>query len=295
MMINMQRYFNAGDAQSAGGGAKVLDTHVHFWKFDRKRDAWITDDMKILQQNYLPEQLAGTLHRNGVDGVIAVQADQQEVETRFLVELAKTHPLIRGVVGWVDLQAENIADRLDHFSQFSIIKGFRHVAQAEPDDFLLQKNFQRGIAALQTHNYSYDILIYQHQLPAALQLVRKFPGQRFIIDHCAKPDIRSKNISDWKILMAEIAKCPNVCCKLSGLFTEAKWSSWTPADFYPCLDTVFEAFGTDRLVFGSDWPVILVAGMYVQWKSLLEKYMEKFKLEDREKVFGLNGAAFYEV
>jgi L-fuconolactonase len=271
----------------------VIDAHVHFWKFNKQRDAWITDDMKVLQQDYLPEHIALTLRRNGVDGVVAVQASQEEVETRFLSELAATHPLIKGVVGWIDLQADNIAERLEHFTQYSPIKGYRHVVQAEPDDFLLRPNFQRGVRALQAYNYTYDILIYHNQLKPAVEFVARFPDQKLIIDHCAKPDVRHKKIDEWKVLMKEIAQQPNVMCKLSGLFTEAAWRTWSPGEFYPYLDVVFEAFGTDRLVFGSDWPVMLVSGIYVQWKSLLEKYMDNYPMEEKEKVFGLNAAAFY--
>lgn len=271
----------------------VIDAHVHFWKFDKKRDAWITNDMKILQQDYLPEHLSLTLKRNGVDGVVAVQASQEEVETRFLSELAVTHPLIKGVVGWIDLQADNIEERLAHFTQYNAIKGYRHVVQAEPDDFLLRPNFQRGMRALQAYNYTYDVLIYPNQLKPAIEFVAQFPDQKLIIDHCAKPDIKHKKIDEWKVLMKEIAQQPNLCCKLSGLFTEAAWKTWSAAEFYPYLDVVFEAFGTDRLLFGSDWPVMLLSGIYVQWKSLLEKYMENYNLEERENVFGLNAEAFY--
>ncbi|MBO9564512.1 MAG: amidohydrolase family protein [Niastella sp.] len=271
----------------------VIDAHVHFWKFDKKRDAWITNDMKILQQDYLPEHLAPTLKRNGVDGVVAVQASQEEVETRFLSELAVTHPIIKGVVGWIDLQADNITERLEHFTRYSSIRGYRHVVQAEPDDFLLRPNFQRGVRALKPYNYTYDVLIYHNQLKPAIEFVSQFPDQKLIIDHCAKPDIRHKKIDEWKVLMKEIAQQPNVYCKLSGLFTEAAWKTWSSAEFYPYLDVVFEAFGTDRLVFGSDWPVMLLSGIYVQWKSLLEKYMENFEAEEKEKVFGLNAKAFY--
>ena len=272
----------------------IIDSHVHFWKYNKKRDDWMAE-MKILQQDYLPEHLSLTLKRNEVDGVIAVQADQSEVETRFLVELSKTHPIIKGVVGWIDLRAANLEEKLAEFSQYSIIKGYRHIVQGEPDDFLLKEDFQKGVAALNAYNYTYDILIYPRQLKAAATFVGKFPEQKLIIDHCAKPDIKNKKIEEWKIWMEEISKHPNVYCKLSGLLTEAAWKNWSPAEFYPYLDVVFNAFGTDRLVFGSDWPVILVSGIYVQWKSLIEKYMENFSEEDKEKVFGGNAVRFYEL
>ncbi|MCO5237607.1 MAG: amidohydrolase family protein [Chitinophagaceae bacterium] len=269
-----------------------IDTHVHFWKYDRKRDAWM-DDMKILQQDYIPQSIEPVLRRNDVEGCVAVQADQAEVETRFLCELAKTHPFIKGVVGWIDLCADNVEERLQHFSEHTIIKGYRHIVQSEPNDFLLRKDFQRGVKMLKAFNYTYDILIYHYQLRPTLEFVSRLPDQPLVIDHCAKPDIKRKEIDNWSRLMREIAQNPNVYCKLSGLFTEANWKAWSAGDFYPYLDVVFDAFGTDRLMYGSDWPVILVSGMYVQWKSLLEKYMENYEPEEREKVFGLNALRFY--
>ncbi len=294
-MLHVTKYYNAIDTPSSGGGIGTIDSHVHFWKYDKQRDAWITNDMKILQQNYLPEHFSLTAKRNEVEGVIAVQAHQSELETHFLVELSKTHPIIKGVVGWIDLRADNLEERLLYFSQYPIIKGWRHIVQAEPNDFLLREDFQRGISCLAKYNYTYDILIYPKQLSAALSFVQKFPDQKLMIDHCAKPEIKNKNIDDWKLKLKEIAKHPNVYCKLSGLFTEASWKEWSPADFYPYLDIVFEAFGTNRLIYGSDWPVILLSGIYVQWKSLIEKYLENFSLEDKEKILGLNANEFYKL
>lgn len=271
----------------------IIDTHVHFWKYDKVRDAWITNEMKILKQDYLPAHLISTLKRNGVDGCVAVQAGQSEYETHFLVELSKTHPEIKGVVGWVDLLNKNLEERLQFFSQYNIIKGWRHVVQSEPDDFLLREDFHNGIAALAQYRCTYDILIYHHQLNAAIEFVSKFPNQKFVLDHCAKPDIGKKKIEDWKVLMKELGQHSNVHCKLSGLFTETTWKQWSAGDFYPYLDAAFETFGVDRLMFGSDWPVMLLSGIYVQWKSLLEKYMENFTEEDRLKVFGENAETFY--
>lgn len=288
----MRKYFAAGDPEG-GGLAEVIDSHVHFWKYDKKRYDWIDNNMKVLQEDHLPEHFALTAKRNHIDGVVAVQADQSEFETHFLVELAKTHPIIRGVVGWIDLQAENVSDRLQYFSQYSSIKGYRHIVQGEPNDFLGRESFRRGVRALQPYNYTYDILVYHHQLSPALDFAAAFPDMKLVIDHCAKPDIRHKHIDDWKALMTEMGKLPNVYCKLSGLLTEAKWKEWSAADFYPYLDVVFNAFGTDRLLFGSDWPVMLLSGIYVQWKSLLEKFMENFPEEERQKVFGLNAIEFY--
>jgi L-fuconolactonase len=291
-MMMIQKYF-APDEVDGGGAIEVIDAHVHFWKYDKKRYDWIDKNMKILQEDHLPEHFSLTAKRNEIGGVVAVQADQSEYETHFLVELAKTHPIIRGVVGWVDLQAENVAERLQYFSQYPIIKGYRHIVQGEPIDFLDRENFRRGVRALQPFGYTYDILVFHHQLQPALNFASSFPDMKLVIDHCAKPDIRHKKIDEWAALMKEMGKLPHVCCKISGLFTEAKWKDWSAADFYPYLDVVFEAFGTDRLLFGSDWPVMLLSGIYVQWKSLVEKYMENFPEEEKQKVFGLNASQFY--
>jgi len=271
----------------------TIDSHVHFWKFDKKRDTWITNDMKILREDYLPPTLETTLKRNGIDGCVAIQADQSELETEFYVQLANTYPVIKGVVGWVDLRKDNIAARLEYFSQYPIIKGYRHIVQGEPAGFLKDPDFRRGVASLAPYECTYDILIYHHQLREAIAFVEEFPFQKFVIDHCAKPAIRDKDLETWKKDILEIASHQNVCCKLSGLFTEARWKNWSPADFYPYLDVVFEAFGVDRLMFGSDWPVMLLSGIYVQWKSLVEKYMEAMLDDDKEKVFGLNAIQFY--
>jgi L-fuconolactonase len=271
----------------------TIDSHVHFWKYDKKRDTWITNDMKILKQDYLPPTLETTLKRNGIDGCVAVQADQSELETQFFVELAKTYSVIKGVVGWIDLKADNLPARLEYFSQYPIIKGWRHVVQGEPAGFLADPAFRRGIEALAPYECTYDILIYHYQLREAIDFVSAFPFQKFVIDHCAKPAISEKNMEAWKKDITEIAAYPNVYCKLSGLFTEANWKNWSPGEFYPYLDVVFKAFGADRLMFGSDWPVMLLSGIYVQWKSLIEKYMESFIDDDKEKVFGLNAIQFY--
>lgn len=271
----------------------VIDSHVHFWKYDKSSYEWIDKSMKILQKDHLPEDIELTLKRNNVDGCVAVQAVSAEVETRFLAELANTHSYIKGVVGWTDLSSPDAEKRLSEFKQYPAIKGIRHIVQSEPDDFLYKEDFRRGVALLQDYGYAYDILIYPRQLKAARDFVAEFPGQTFILDHAAKPEIRNKEIETWKQGIEELAAYPNVYCKLSGLTTEAKWKEWSPADFYPYLDVIFKAFGTDRLLYGSDWPVMLLSGIYVQWKSLLEKYMEGFVEEDREKVFGRNAQAVY--
>ena len=276
----------------------MIDAHVHFWKYNKIRDAWITDDMKILQKDFLPQDLQPELSENSVEGVVAVQADQSEDETNFLLSLAKDFSFIKGIVGWVDLQNENIENRLLYYSQFPVIKGFRHIVQAEPSGFLKNKKFLNGVQVLKKFDFTYDVLIYENQLKEALEFVNYFPAQKFIIDHCAKPAIRDKSITDpigigWKKWMAEISKRKNIYCKLSGLITEAKWNEWDEKDFYPYLDVVFDTFGTERIVFGSDWPVMLLSGTYDKWKNLVEKYMDDFSVQEREKVFTQNAIDFY--
>ncbi len=274
----------------------MIDAHVHFWKYDRTRLDWIDNSMKILKQDYLPENLSSTLNRNGISGVIAVQAEEAEVETHWLVELSKTHPMIKGVVGWVDLLSENAGERLDYFSQFPIIKGYRHIAQKEADDFFMRDDIRRGIAALVERGLTYDILVFPRHLEASADMVAQFPEGRFVLDHCGKPSVKTARHGDmetWRHGIELLAKHPNVYCKLSGLITEAEWKGWSPKDFYPYLDVVFENFGVERLMFGTDWPVMLLSGMYVQWKSLLEKYMEDLDEERKAWVFKGNAERFY--
>jgi L-fuconolactonase len=273
----------------------ILDSHVHFWKYNKTDLPWIDRNMKILQKDYLPSELELTLKRNNVDGCIAVQAMTAEVETRFLAELAYTHPIIKGVVGWTDLTANDAEKKLTELKEYTPIVGMRHIVQSEPDDFLYDEKFRRGVALLNNFGYTYDILIYPRQLKAATDFVRAFPDQTFIVDHCAKPEVKNREMEIWRKGITDLAMFPNVYCKLSGLITEANWKEWSPGDFYPYLDVVFESFGVNRLMYGSDWPVMLLSGIYVQWKSLLEKYMEKFLEEEKEAVFGLNASRVYGV
>jgi L-fuconolactonase len=272
----------------------MIDSHQHFWRYDAVRDAWITDSMAVLRRDFLPDHLAAELTANGIDASIAVQADQSESETMFLLDLAEKNKRIAGVVGWVDLSSPRIGERLEHFSHSSKLRGFRHVAQSEPDDrFLARENFVRGVAQLRTFGLTYDILIYPKQLPAAIELMARLPEQRFVIDHLAKPGIKSGNTAPWAAQMKEIGQNKNVFCKLSGMVTEADRKHWKADDFRPYLDAVFDAFGVDRLMFGSDWPVCLLAATYRQVKQIIEEYVNGFSQADKEKVFGGNAARFY--
>jgi L-fuconolactonase len=271
-----------------------IDSHQHFWQYNPQRDCWITDERSVLRRDFLPENLIPELHANQMHGCIAVQADQSEQETMFLLDLASRFSEIKGVVGWVDLCSRELPERLEYFSQFEKLCGFRHVVQSEPDDrYMLREDFVAGIASLQQFNFSYDILIYPQQLPAAIELVAKFPKQRFVLDHIAKPLVQSGVISPWAEQIRTIATSSNVYCKLSGLLTEADWKNWRDADFKLYLDVVLDAFGPERLMFGSDWPVCLLAGSYQNVKDLIINYIRELPTEDREKILGLNAASFY--
>jgi L-fucono-1,5-lactonase len=271
-----------------------IDSHQHFWRYDPIRDGWITDEMSVIRRDFMPENLFPELRRNQMDGCVAVQADQSETETIFLLDLAARCEEIKGVVGWVNLCAPDLPKRLEYFSQFEKLCGFRHIAQSEPDDrFLMRKDFLAGMRQLQQFTFCYDILIYPRQLPAAIELVQRFPDQRFVIDHMAKPPIRSGEISTWDGQIRTIAENSNIYCKISGLVTEADWKKWCNADFEPYLDAVFEAFGPDRIMFGSDWPVCLLAASYEQVVGLITNYVRDLAVEQQNKIFGLNAISFY--
>jgi L-fuconolactonase len=273
-----------------------IDAHQHFWNYQPVRDSWITDEMSVLKRDFLPQHLLPELRSAGIHGTIAVQADQSEQETRFLLGLAEKHPAILGVVGWVDLCAPGIANRLAHFRQSKELSGFRHLVQAEPDDrFMLRADFRRGISCLAELDFTYDILVYPKHLPAAVELVVAYPRQRFVVDHLAKPDVGGGKLQPWARLIRELASAPNVFCKLSGLVTEADWSHWQPGDFNPYLDVVFESFGPDRLMFGSDWPVCLLAGTYAQVVNLISSYLRGRPSEEQAAIFGGNAARFYKL
>jgi L-fuconolactonase len=272
----------------------MIDSHLHFWKYHPLKDAWITNDMKVIQQDFLPADFLSLLQQNTIDGCIAVQAEQSEEETDFLLQLAQENDFIKGVVGWIDLRAANVEERMEHYVQYKKLKGFRHIVQAEPqDDFLLRNDFCRGIAKLARYNFTYDILIFPKQLPHGVKLVQLFPQQAFVIDHLAKPNFVIADFLEWEKNIRTIAAYKNVYCKVSGMVTEADWKNWRPADFLFCLDVVTEAFGINRLMFGSDWPVCLLAASYPQVSNIVRDYFSKFSIAEQQQFFGTNAINFY--
>lgn len=273
-----------------------IDAHQHFWIYTPYEYGWIDDSMAALRCDFLPAHLKPELERNGFDGSIAVQARQTLEETRWLLELASGTPYIRGVVGWVDLQSQQVRSQLEAFAQNPKLVGIRHIVQSEPDDrFLLRPDFLRGISTLAEFDLAYDILIYPRHLSVAAEFVSRFPSQRFVLDHLAKPPIKSGEVKSWAQGLQELAAFPNVFCKLSGLVTEAGWRHWKPEHFMPYLDRAFECFGPERLMIGSDWPVCTVAASYANTLDIVRNYISEHPPQVREAVLGGNAARFWKL
>lgn len=271
----------------------IIDSHQHFWKYDPVRDAWIDTSMDSIRKDFLPKDLLPILKANKIDGCIAVQADQSETETEFLLQCAEKNPFIKGVVGWVDLTANNIEERLEYYASNPLFKGVRHIVQAENDDYLLRKDVQNGIGKLLKYDLAYDILVFPNQLPSAIAMVEAFPNQKFILDHIAKPTI-SKAISEiWVHNIIQLSKHKNVYCKLSGLVTETINFKFKEADFKPYIDIIFKAFGPDRIMFGSDWPVCLLAANYDKVLKIVNDYIENQSIEVKNNILGKNAIKIY--
>jgi L-fuconolactonase len=271
-----------------------IDSHQHFWKFAAEEFAWINDNMSVLRRDFLPPDLEKELQSIGFNGSIAVQARQSLEETRWLLELADDNAFIKGVVGWVDLRSSDVEQQLSEFSKNKKFVGVRHILQDEADDtFMIQPAFINGLQWLQKYDLTYDILIYPKHLSVAIKLVEQFSKMRFVLDHLAKPFIKKKIISPWKEEVAELAKFPNVFCKVSGMVTEADWQNWKHEDFIPYLDIVFEAFGVKRILIGSDWPVCTVGGNYQKVMSIVIGYIEKLSDEEKAAILGGNAVKAY--
>ena len=272
-----------------------VDAHQHFWNFDPLRDSWITEDMEVIRHDFLPHDLKPLMDANGLNSCIAVQADQSENETDFLLGLASENEFIKGVVGWIDLCADTIHERLEYYSQFPKLKGFRHILQAEPIEFILKPEFQRGITALQVYRFTYDILIYPQHLPVIPDLIRGGNEQKFILDHLGKPNIKNGTSTTWATDLKKLASHKNVFCKLSGMVTEADHRTWKKEDIFPYMDKALELFGPERLLFGTDWPVCRLAASYDQVCDLMNDYLGKLTIHEQELIWGKNAALFYQL
>ena len=272
----------------------IIDSHQHFWNYEPEKHSWIDDEMSVIRRDFLSDDLQKVFAENGVDACVAVQADQTTEETNFLISIAENNNFVKGVVGWVDFRSESIEQDLLKYKKYDVVKGFRHVVQGEQDhNFMLRPEFLRGIELLGKYDLCYDILIFPHQLGATLELVKKFPNQKFVIDHIAKPYIKDGFFEGWAVMMREIAKHQNVYCKISGMITEADYKTWTPEQVHPYMKLVLESFGASRVMYGSDWPVCLVAGNYSMVKSLVTDFISDLSQEQQNAIMGGNAAKFY--
>lgn len=272
---------------------KYIDSHQHFWIYESIKYEWIGESMKVLQRDYDPIELKRIYDDHNVESCVAVQARGIIEETDFLLNLAKQNQFIKGVVGWFDLRDDWVEESLETYSDSPLLKGVRHIVQSEPVGFLDRDDFRMGISLLEKYNLVYDILIFPAHLPESIRLVKDYPNQIFVVDHMAKPNIQGKEIDQWKRDIQKLASFDNVYCKVSGLVTEAKWDKWTPEDFSPYLETAVEAFGVNRLMFGSDWPVCLLAASYSQVLSLVENYFLAYSENERSALFRYNAENVY--
>jgi len=273
-----------------------IDSHQHFWHYNTEEYGWMGGNMNVIKKDFLPNDLSIELNKIGFDGSIAVQSRQKLEETNWLIQLAEKYDIIKGVVGWVDLLSPSLKDQLEKYSEHPKFIGVRHVIHDEPDnDFILRNDFLKGISLLNEFNLVYDILVFPIHLGNTIKFVSDFPDQVFVLDHIAKPYIKDKKISPWKEQLEALATFPNIYCKISGMVTENNWDSWGKEDFYPYLDAVFEAFGTDRTMIGSDWPVCRVAGAYKEIMEIVIEYISKFSLKEQNNILGLNAIKAYKI
>jgi L-fuconolactonase len=273
-----------------------LDSHQHFWRYNPTDYVWMTDVMDVLRRDYLPEQLAAELNTTGFAGTIAVQARQMVEETEWLLELAARHDLIRGVVGWVDFASEQLDEQLARFSAYPQLKGVRELIHDMPNvRYAVSDAHIAAIGKLAQYGLTYDLLLKPPHLRPAIELVRQFPDQPFVVDHIAKPDIASRSLSPWQEDLRELAKAQNVFCKLSGMVTEARWGDWQAEDFRPYLDVVLEAFGPERLMIGSDWPVCLLSGVYADVMAIVIDYCDALSPSEQDAILGETAVRFYGV
>jgi L-fuconolactonase len=272
-----------------------IDSHQHFIVYSKEEYPWITDELSILRGSFMPDDLSPLLKQLSFDGSIAVQARESIEDTQWLLQLAEQYPLIKGVVGWFDLCSADVEKDLERLSEHPLLKGVRMILQAQSEDYLLREDFQRGLGLLSKYDLTYDLLLLPKHLPNALKLVEKFPEQPFVLDHISKPDIKESVLSPWREYIQALAKQPHVMCKLSGMVTEAAWGAWKPEDFHAYLDVVLEAFGPERLMIGSDWPVCKLSGEYEEVMEIVMNYIQRLSKSEQEMILGLNCARFYAV
>jgi L-fuconolactonase len=274
----------------------TIDTHQHFWKYNEREYVWMSAKMDSLRRDHLPSQLLPLMKAAGISGTVAVQARQTLEESAWLLQLADEHSFVRGVVGWVDLASEYVIQQLERFAEHPKFRGVRHVVHDEPDDqFMLRKSFLAGLSHLERFSLTYDLLLFPRHLPVACEVVNRFPNQRFVLDHIAKPSVQTRALEPWTRDIKRLAAFPNVFCKISGLVTEAQWDSWTKNDFEPYIDIVLNSFGVERLMLGSDWPVCTLAADYKSVIDLETGYLSRLSSDEQHAILEENPHEFYSI
>lgn len=273
-----------------------IDTHQHYWRYIAADYGWIDDAKRVLKRDYVPSDVQPLMQAAGFDAAIAVQARQTPDETAALLAFADAHPFVAGVVGWVDLQDDDVGEQLAAIAEHPKLVGIGHIVQDEEDDrFLLRPAFGRGIATLAEFDLPYDILVYPKHLPVVAEFLSRFPSQKFVLDHLAKPEIRHGRLHEWARALEEVAAAPNLMAKLSGLVTEASWSEWSGDDLGPYLDVALDVFGPDRLMVGSDWPVCTLAGAYERVMGVFTRYLAGRPAAAQEAILGGNARRFWKL
>ncbi len=273
-----------------------IDTHQHFWQYHPAKQGWINDEMTAIQHDFMPADLLPILKENGINGCIAIQVDENEAENDFLLQLANENDFIKGIVGWVDFLADDIYDKVAHYNDFKIMKGFRYILQNKKQrDLIISNQFIRGVFAMNNYDLVYELLVFPDQLRYVEQFVKHFPEQVFVLNHLGKPLIKSGEIRLWKEMFVALSKHENVYCKISGMVTEANWNNWNYADLQPYMDVVFSSFGIDRVMFGSDWPVCNLAGNYQKVMSVPEQWVSKLSFNEQQKFWSGNAIKCYQL
>lgn len=270
-----------------------IDSHQHFWKYNPEEYSWIDESMDMLRKDFLPEKLKKTIEDTDISGTIAVQARQSIEETKWLLGLAEENDFIKGVVGFLPLTEEKVEKEMAQMSSISKLKGLRHVVQDEAPGFLSGEDFNRGVSLMKKYNLVYDILIYARQLPEAIEFADRHPLQKFVVDHIAKPEIKTGNISVWRKDMKLLSERENVFCKISGMVTEADWKRWRESDLKPYFETVLECFGAKRLMFGSDWPACLAASPYRKWLDTVKSFIKDLSEDEKSSIMGMTAKKIY--
>jgi L-fuconolactonase len=277
-----------------------IDAHQHFWDISRLTYPWMPSDPSPLRRNYLPSDLKPILETHRFEGSIVVQAHHSLDETRWLLELARDNEFIKGVVAWVDLTDPQVGKTLDELQRDPHFKGVRHLVHDESDPrWLLRADVLQGLAALEERGIPYDLLLRPVHLPLVPELAGKLPGLPMVIDHIAKPSIAmgiaTGEFDRWARLMEAVFPIPNLCCKLSGMITEAAWHNWSPSDLRPYVAHVLQGFGPNRLMYGSDWPVCLLAGTYKEVFAACTQALGPLPMDEREQILGGTAMRFYRI